>query len=47
MVKTDKGLAEIPTGGALIEACAVLTDTEASGGPEEKMERLGVLKRDE
>ncbi len=44
LVNADNGLDELPGGGALIEACAVLADTEAIGGPEEKIERLGVLK---
>lgn len=47
LVKADSGLDEIPEGGALIEACAVLADTEAIGGPEEKIERLGLLKSEE
>lgn len=47
LVKADNGLDEFPGGGALIEACAVLADTEAVGGPEEKIERLGVLKSED
>lgn len=30
--------------GALIDACAVFAESEDVGGPETKIERLGVLK---
>lgn len=45
LVRADKGIVESPWDGALIEACAVLADTEDVGGPEEKIDLLGVLKR--
>ena len=31
--------------GVLIDACAVLTETDEVGGPDEKMDRLGVLNK--
>lgn len=38
---------ELPDGPAeLREACAVFADTEAVGGPEEKIDRDGVLKNE-
>lgn len=46
-VKADKGREELTGEGALMEAWAVLTDTEEVGGPEEKMDRFGVLKSED
>ena len=46
-VKADNGREELTGEGALIEAWAVLADTEEVGGPEEKMDRLGVLKSED
>ena len=45
-VSADNGREEPEGGKALIDAWAVFTDTEAVGGPDRKMERLGVLKRE-
>ena len=45
LVRADKGIEEFPCGGALIEAWAVMADTEDVGGPEENMDLLGVVKR--
>ena len=42
-VRADSGLAAFTSGGGLIEACAVLAETDAVGGPEENMDRFGVL----
>ena len=45
--RADKGRDEFTGDGALIEACAVLADIEEVGGPDENMERFGVLKRED
>lgn len=45
-VRADSGRDEFTGEGALIEAWAVLAETEDVGGPEEKIDRLGVLKRE-
>lgn len=46
-VRADRGRAELTFVGELIEAWAKLADTEEVGGPEEKIDRLGVLNREE
>lgn len=43
-VRADNGPAELAGGGALIDACAVLEETEDVGGPEENIDRVGVVK---
>jgi hypothetical protein len=44
-VRAARGLDELDGGAELIEACAVLTEIEAVGGPEEIKERPGLLNR--
>lgn len=44
-VKTDNGREIVEGRAGLIEAWAVLTETDAVAGPEEKIDRCGVLKR--
>ena len=44
VVKADNGRVELDGGGELMEAWAVFMEIEEVGGPEEKMERPGVLK---
>ena len=39
----DKGSDELTGGGELMDAWAVLTEIEDVGGPDEKIDRLGVL----
>ena len=46
IVNAASGRADPLGEGALMDAWAVLTETEAVGGPEEKMDRLGVRKSD-
>ena len=41
----DKGWGDVGPEGGLIEACAVLDEREAVGGPEEKIDRFGVLNK--
>ena len=43
-MSADSGREGLTGEGALIDACAVLTEIEEVGGPDEKIERLGVLK---
>ena len=45
-VSADKGLAGWTGDGELMDACAVLADTDEVGGPEEKIDRLGVLNNE-
>ena len=44
-MRADNGSEEFVFDGALNEAWAVLAETEDVGGPEEKIDRLGVLKK--
>ena len=44
-VKTDNGREIVEGRAGLIEAWAVFTDTDAVAGPEENIDRCGVLKR--
>lgn len=44
MASAENGRVEFAVEGALIDACAVFAESEDVGGPETKMERLGVLK---
>ena len=46
-VNAESGRWVFEGGGLLIEAWAVLLETEAVGGPEAKMERLGVANKDD
>ncbi len=41
--RVESGCAELTGGGVLIDAWAVLADSEDVGGPEEKIERFGVV----
>ena len=43
MVRVESGRAELTGGGVLIDACAILPDSEDVGGPVEKIERFCVL----
>ena len=42
-MSAESGLEGLAGEGALIEACAVFTEIEEVGGPDENIERLGVL----
>lgn len=42
--RDDSGWGEIGGKGALIEACAVFAEMEEVGGPDDRIERVGVLK---
>lgn len=44
VVSAKRGLEELDGVVALMEACAVFTESEEVGGPEQNMERAGVLK---
>ena len=44
-MRAASGSVGLVFGGPLIEAWAVLAETEEVGGPEEKMERFGVEKK--
>lgn len=46
-MRADRGWVDCTGEGELIEACAVLAETEEVGGPDEKMDRPGVLKRED
>ena len=46
-MRADSGLVGLTGEGELMDACAVLADMDEVGGPEEKMDRLGVLKRED
>lgn len=43
-MRADNGPAEFTGDGALIDACAVFAERKEVGGPEEKIERVGVVK---
>jgi hypothetical protein len=45
-VRADSGPAEFTGGGALIDAFAVFAESEEVGGPEENIDRFGVVKID-
>ena len=45
-MRADSGVVGWTGDGELIEACAVLADTDEVGGPEEKIDRLGVLNNE-
>jgi hypothetical protein len=45
-VRADNGPVELAGDGALIDACAVFAEREDVGGPEENIERVGVVKSD-
>ena len=45
-MSVDSGWVGWTGDGELMEACAVLADTEEVGGPEEKIDRLGVLNKE-
>ena len=45
-MRADRGPVEFSGDWALIDACAVFAEREEVGGPEENMERVGVVKRD-
>ena len=42
LVRAEGGRAELVGGRTPIDACAVLADNEEVGGPEEKIEPLGI-----
>lgn len=43
-VRADNGPAEFAGEGALMDACAVFEEREEVGGPEENIDRVGVVK---
>lgn len=43
-MRADRGCVDCTGEGELMEACAVLEEMEAVGGPDEKMDLFGVLK---
>ena len=45
-MRVDSGWVGWTGDGELIEACAVLADTEEVGGPVENIDRLGVLNKE-
>lgn len=45
-MRADNGPVELTGDGALIDACAVFAEREEVGGPEENIERVGVVKWD-
>lgn len=45
-VRPDSGPAEFTGDGALMDACAVFEEREEVGGPEENIDRFGVVKSD-
>ncbi len=46
-MRADSGCVGWTGDGELMEACAVLADTDEVGGPEEKIDRLGVLNNED
>lgn len=45
-VRADNGPAEFAGKGALMDACAVFEEREEVGGPEENIDRVGVVNSD-
>jgi len=45
-VRADSGRVDCTGEGELMEAWAVLAEMDEVGGPEKKIDRLGVLKRE-
>lgn len=43
-MRADNGPTEFTGGGALMDACAVFEEMEEVGGPDENIDRVGVVK---